>query len=1181
MYPTVSPMLPADLFISLLEEKDLLPGEILAAVRHQASESSRGVDAESIAHLLVRQNHLTRSMADRLLAQARQLHGHSADTPPSHGDAKEPVPPPPEGGASQAAKSPAAPVGDDSDDLTFAPDREPARRPGSRPAAASAGTPPVAAPPAESKTATGSGKAAGLPTASAPLADLKPLDSLLSGELLPGEDGFDRLDGGSSLDAPRPKKFSFRRLFRNLLRRKKSRTVTVKAADPRQVKVLLMSWSAAILLLATIFAVCYYLTSANPQQLLQEARVAFDTGKYPVAIDRYQRFLASFSYLPEAHPVRVRLGLARLRQAALEADKANDWSLAFSLAQKLMQTLPKEDGFAESRGEIALALATIAEGLAKQSQEKASAELVDHARITVGMIEFHVPEVSRPGEKLAEVERILSGSERQIERNRDLQQGILFVQAALARSDTKSAYAERNRLIGKYPELAEEPRLEEAVAPAAEMLKAAVKPVDRRLAPAAEPSPGAIEASATLAVRTAVGEVGGAAGQVVFAYVDALAGGLDAATGKLLWQRRIGTSRGLLPPPIRLGASAAGDAILTDPAGRDILRLEARTGRVVWRLTLGGPIVAEPVLAGDRLVVPTEECLTFVDTATGESRNSVELPLPLRVSPAVDVRQSRLFQVADRSNLFILSLADGACRQVMHVGHEPGTIVIPPVLVGDFLLLGVNDSPTEATLRVVAIDRLKQVQQIRIRDQFKTPMVVRGGSVLLVTARGGIQVLALGGSETTPLECIAKSDQADEEPMVRFPLVRNDRYWVADNRLCRYMPSDERMVPSKVTDAGYVFVQPPVILGETMVHVRQKPGLAGATVSAVDLEEQAVVWQTWIGAPPAGEPIADASGKLTLVTANGGLFRLDAAEFRGHRIVDEPVLVVDRARIPQSIRDVMPLAAGMVAMSGGAGAKEIILYDPQERANRFRWLVAPGTMACAPVAFHGGVLASYLDGRVALLDPQGSGNLAPPFLPELRGLTPWNWRLPAVLGPNEVVLCDGDKRIYNLHVEQRGEPSLVAAAATKAERPIASGLAGVGRVAYAVDATDTVVAFELPKLTPGAKHRLTGHCTWGPYRVGRHVLLATDKGLYAFDEQQHLAWQAATAYGPPVGLPLAAGEHYLLASKGGVIFRIAAADGKEAGKADTGCPLSTGPVLVGDRLFVGGSDGSVNAVKRP
>ena len=238
---------------------------------------------------------------------------------------------------------------------------------------------PPAAPPSEPKTGTGSGKAALSAAALAPLGDPEAVDSLLSGELLPGEDGFNSLDGGSSLDAPRRKKFSVRRFFRNLMRRSKSRTVTVKPADPRQVKLLLVSWSAAILVLATIFVAFYWFTRADPQQLLQEARVAFDTGKYPEAIDRYERFLVNFSYMPEVHPVRVRLGLARLRQAALEADKAKDWSPAFPLAQKLMRTLPNEEGYAESRGEIAMALATLAEGLARQSQEKASAELVEHA----------------------------------------------------------------------------------------------------------------------------------------------------------------------------------------------------------------------------------------------------------------------------------------------------------------------------------------------------------------------------------------------------------------------------------------------------------------------------------------------------------------------------------------------------------------------------------------------------------------------------------------------------------------------------------------------------------------------------------------------------------------------------------------------------------------------------------
>ena len=101
--------------------------------------------------------------------------------------------------------------------------------------------------------------------------------------------------------------------------------------------------------------------------------------------------------------------------------------------------------------------------------------------------------------------------------------------------------------------------MEDAGAPAAEILKAAVKPVKRAAAAAAEPVPDAIEANVALVLRTAGGEAAGVAGQVVFAYVDAVAAGLDAATGKLLWQRRIGASgkRGLMPPPIRLAPRPA------------------------------------------------------------------------------------------------------------------------------------------------------------------------------------------------------------------------------------------------------------------------------------------------------------------------------------------------------------------------------------------------------------------------------------------------------------------------------------------------------------------------------------------------------------------------------------------------------------------------------------------------
>ena len=65
------------------------------------------------------------------------------------------------------------------------------------------------------------------------------------------------------------------------------------------------------------------------------------------------------------------------------------------------------------------------------------------------------------------------------------------------------------------------------------------------------------------------------------------------------------------------------------------------------------------------------------------------------------------------------------------------------------------------------------------------------------------------------------------------------------------------------------------------------------------------------------------------------------------------------------------------------------------------------------------------------------------------------------------------------------------------------------------------------------------------------------------------------------GVPCIAGDDMILAARGGVIWRISTADGKEQGKADAGCPLGTGPVLVGGRLIVGGSEGSVLEVKKP
>lgn len=107
-------------------------------------------------------------------------------------------------------------------------------------------------------------------------------------------------------------------------------------------------------------------------------------------------------------------------------------------------------------------------------------------------------------------------------------------------------------------------------------------------------------------------------------------------------------------------------------------------------------------------------------------------------------------------------------------------------------------------------------------------------------------------------------------------------------------------------------------------------------------------------------------------------------------------------------------------------------------------------------------------------------------------------------------------------------------------------------------------------------------CVWGPQRVGKLVLVATEKDrLFAINQQQQVVWQSALGYGPLAGTPYLSGNEIFLSARGGTVWRISAADGKELGKVDAGCPLGTGPLVVGPRVIVGGHEGSLLEVKKP
>jgi hypothetical protein len=328
--------------------------------------------------------------------------------------------------------------------------------------------------------------------------------------------------------------------------------------------------------------------------------------------------------------------------------------------------------------------------------------------------------------------------------------------------------------------------------------------------------------------------------------------------------------------------------------------------------------------------------------------------------------------------------------------------------------------------------------------------------------------------------------------------------------------------------------------------------------------------------------VGSITGKLTVVTASGGMFRLPPAELRAGARPAEPIVTVEASRLGKPLSSLLALPEERFAISSGAGTTPIAIYDPQEQERQFRWLVSPHELAAAPASFAGGVMAACADGEVSLLDPMARvDRMAKPYAITLPGVTEWKWQVPQSVDDKLAVLCDGDRRVIALHITGV-VPALTEAAVAMSKSALVSPISVLGKSVYVVDADNKLASFTLPDLSPGKTQDIGGHCTWGPQVISNLVLMATDKNkLIAIDSRQQMIWQADLSYGPLAGAPFRAGADIYLASQSGIVWRIGAANGKERGKADAGCPLGSGPLVVGSRLIVGGQDGSLLEVKKP
>ena len=159
---------------------------------------------------------------------------------------------------------------------------------------------------------------------------------------------------------------------------------------------------------------------------------------------------------------------------------------------------------------------------------------------------------------------------------------------------------------------------------------------------------------------------------------------LELNTGKVLWRRYVGHETQILPIPV--SRDPAADVLITDSRSNELYRLEATTGKVRWRLPIGEPFHS-PTLAEEKLLIATSSGkLLDVNLASGASDRRLILPQKLTVPPAYDAKNNRFLQLGEHSTLFVIN-SSLACEETYYVGHKAGSIIVPPVLALEHLLI--------------------------------------------------------------------------------------------------------------------------------------------------------------------------------------------------------------------------------------------------------------------------------------------------------------------------------------------------------------------------------------------------------------------------------------------------------------------------------------------------------------
>ncbi len=1015
--------------------------------------------------------------------------------------------------------------------------------------------------------------------------------------------------------------------------------VKKKSKNPWEGKLFLFGGSILILLLvlAVFLYAAIYRRSAG--EFLNSINAAYDSGQYSEAVKGYDKFVESFPNHSAVTQARIRGSLSKMR---LALESKSDWSKALAVAkEEIGKIVQNQDYRQEAQPELTAMLPSIAEGLGEEAKKNKDTALIASTEEALELVQKYVPLSTQPQDRLQKVQMNIDFAKREIAKDGRLISAMSEIQTLVPEGKIREAYDLVAEVLRDYPVLADDPRYIDLLRTISLGEKQAARWVAEPLSPntAADVSE---ERSAQpvllLANRIGGEEPAGRSTQTLFVYAEGAVFAVRSTDGTILWKKNIDGSSfsGNLAPTV-LPLEGTQDALLIDHRNWELLRIDAGSGNIRFRVSIGEPFRLTTAATHMPMLTTESGRLFVIDLNTGQTKGHIQFPQPCDVAPTSDMQNGQVLQIARHSTLYICkeeTPGKGPTVESVYLGHHSGTVRVSPFFFGTYFLVVAQSDPLNSTIQVYRFQNfgsiqnseptegaekpaspLQLVQEIPVKGIVDTPPVVDRDRMFLASDLGGVYLFALdpssdpkapiklaGESSRKDMEGkLADADKPEEKGTIRFLGLFDQTLWVAGSELISFdiQQSRSRLVPRTVLDPLTKTLAPLRRVDNAIFRVFQYRGQNNVSIKGISIADGKTYWETQLADAVVAEPTFDpASQSFRAVTQSGKMYQTVVSSTQSSmQILDKPTAELGSEKRGQPVRLIVPLKNNFEAWIERTNAsKSIPVYDPDPNNSRhFRFIPIDVDIQSDPIPLGPGLLTPLTNGLVQFFDPKSGFPLAvEPFAGTIVPGQKTEWSSPVQIDQLS------ENSLFDFLILDRGQSVLYRVGSIKDNKKVNFRTVGslpnliprtetvccLGENIFVFSKTDGVIQeVSLSNFSPGRTHDLGSRIVWGPEPIGTpisQIVFATeDKKLHLLSKESETVIRATDLPSAPIlGKPLFDDSELILLSADGAIEKFNRTNGELIESRESGIRPQTGAVFLGNNLLLTGRDGCLYVIPK-